>query len=494
MRTSISTPLAALVVLVLALLPLSASAGPAEDEGGAFDFADYLFMDASDDGKRIVFSTPLRLAPNDKDANFDLYLRSGKRTRLISIGPAGGNGPFDATIAGLNLFADDFDPVEEDLVSFMAVSADGKSVLFETAEPLTAADQDTSVDLYRRADGVTTLVSTGLASDVDALAADGVGASEDHTRVFFNVGGVSYERSPNGTKQLEGEFRGASADGRRVFTEPGFVGASRDGRRVFFVTEAALSGADLDSSADIYERFQGRTKLISQGPAGGKREKTPTFLAASEDGSRVFFATEERLVREDDASGIFGRDLYERKGSTTTLVSEAETKLADSCCRLLQFGDISADGKHVLFTSDEPLTADDRDTSRDVFEFFGGRTTKVSEGPTGGNDRDFPDPRFFDVSADGSRIVFGANEPLTKDDRDGRIFDLYQREGGNTTLLSTGPAAGAKGRFFPFFDGASRDGRRVFFDTLERLTRDDRDRDFDLYERVGNRTALLSKR
>ena len=42
--------------------------------------------------------------------------------------------------------------------------------------------------------------------------------------------------------------------------------------------------------------------------------------------------------------------------------------------------------------------------------------------------------------------------------------DIYERSGGQTTLVSTGPTGG-NGTFDVIFGGASADGTRVFFTT-----------------------------
>jgi len=80
----------------------------------------------------------------------------------------------------------------------------------------------------------------------------------------------------------------------------GFSGMSRDGSRAFFYTSARLTSDDSDGSfPDVYERSGGVTKLISTGPSGGSGAFFPGFVAASNDGSHVFFATPEDLVPED---------------------------------------------------------------------------------------------------------------------------------------------------------------------------------------------------
>ena len=84
------------------------------------------------------------------------------------------------------------------------------------------------------------------------------------------------------------------------------------------MTSEQLVASDSDSAADVYERAGGVTTLLSTGPAGGNGAFEAPFRAASLDGSRVFFETEEALVASDNDTS---QDVYERAGGVTTLVS-----------------------------------------------------------------------------------------------------------------------------------------------------------------------------
>jgi len=63
----------------------------------------------------------------------------------------------------------------------------------------------------------------------------------------------------------------------------------------------------------------------------------------------------------------------------------------------------------------------------------------VSTGPEGGNAA--IDVANFGISPDGSRSFFTTAERLVPADTDDQL-DLYQRAGGSTTLVSTGPTGG----------------------------------------------------
>jgi hypothetical protein len=139
-----------------------ASTGPAGGNGSLSS----QFRGASADGTRVMLQTFEALVAADTDARMDLYERTGAATTLLSTGPSGGNGAFN--------------------VAFSAVSQDGSRVFFRTAEPLVAADTDTTHDLYERANGVTTLTSTGPAGGSgSAVIFDAI--SPDWTSVLFDT-------------------------------------------------------------------------------------------------------------------------------------------------------------------------------------------------------------------------------------------------------------------------------------------------------------------
>src|SRR4051794_17386859 len=107
-----------------------------------------------------------------------------------------------------------------------------------------------------------------------------------------------------------------------------FAGASADGSRVFFTTVEPLVSADTDTFADVYERSDEQTTLVSTGPTGGNGTSSAAFAGTSVDGSRVFFSTRERLVIAD--TDTFA-DVYERSGGQTTLVSTGPTGPNGNC-------------------------------------------------------------------------------------------------------------------------------------------------------------------
>jgi hypothetical protein len=276
-----------------------------------------------------------------------------------------------------------------------------------------------------------------------------------------------------------------------------YNGASADLTRVFFDTPEALTPDDGDVNADIYERSNGVTTKLSQGPNGGSGNNDVVFRAVSNDGKRVFFQTGESLVTADaDGKCYFEAelylactDVYERTGGTTNLVSIGPSASAGTGAFNARFRGMSKDGTHVFFSTAEQLVPADTDTAVDIYERFNGTTTLVSTGPSGGNNSSF-DAYFRGCSDDGSHVFIETQDQLTSNDTDSEA-DVYERSGGATTLVSTGPSGG-NGPTGSAFKGASSDGSRLFFETDERLTSTDTDSNTDVYQRFNGATTLVS--
>lgn len=384
---------------------------------------------------------------------------------------------------------------------FRGMSADGAHVFFETPEQLvpedadgTCYDQQEAVlpcyDVYDRSNGTTSLVSTGPNGATGTFNARFRGASSDGSRVFFTtreqlVSGDT-DDSPDIYERSAGTTKLVStgAIGGNGQFDAQYRGASSDGTRVFFQTSEQLAATDTDSSSDVYERSGGTTTLVSTGPTGGNGVADATYVGASADGSRALFETAEQLVSADTDTTV---DVYERSAGTT-LVSTGPAGGNGSYDAA--FAGASRDGKHVFFETSEPLVSGDTDARRDVYERAGGTTALVSTGPSGGSGPF--DAGFNGASDDGSRVWLGTFEPLAPTDTD-QSFDVYERSAGITTQVSLGPAA-RNGPSDAFFDGASADGSHVWFDTVDSLTAADTDTDtyVDVYQRYQGATTLVS--
>jgi hypothetical protein len=426
------------------------STGPAGGNGAS----DAAFDDASSDGSRVFFETDEKLVSSDTDSQYDIYERSGGATTLVSSGPSGGNGAFDAF--------------------FVGSSADGTEVFFESDERIVGADTDSAQDVYVRSGGTISLVTTGPAGGNGPYVASYAGSTPDGAEVFFHTQEPLTSDDTDTTQDVYGRTNGVTAQvsvgpsGGNGFVAAFFDGVSADGARVFFHTAESLEPADTDTQTDVYERSGGTATLVSRGSTGNG-SASANFDGASSDGARVFFHTVDSF---DPADSDAQTDIYERAGGTTSLVSTGPS--GGNGATPASFDHVSADGSRVTFDTLESLVPGDTDAMEDLYQRAGGTTSQLSTGPNGGN---AIVPAYFDgASNDGVRVFFDTQEPLVPADSDAQA-DVYERFAGTTTLLS----AGGNGAIGAFYDGASEDGRRVFFDTRESLLPADTDTARDVY-------------
>lgn len=333
------------------------------------------------------------------------------------------------------------------------------------------------------------LVSVGERDGEAPETARFEGASSDGSRIFFttvekltsddnDASDDVYERSGGHTVLVSVSERSGQASQAMIFGR-----ASDDGTRIFFTTTEKLTSDDGDTVADVYEGSGGDTRLVSVSERAGETPLDAVFAGASSDGSRVFFTTDEKLTTNDSNAVS---DIYERRDNDTRLVSVSE-KIAPTL-QPVSFAGSSSDGTRVFFTTTRKMTADDSDARVDVYERSGGDTQLVSRSERVGETP--ADAFFFGASSDGGRVFLVTSEKLTAEDGDTAV-DIYERSGGDTLLVSVGENSvqtlGDQG-----FAGASSDGLHVFFQTNEKLTENDTDTRLDVYERSGGHTRLVS--
>lgn len=317
------------------------SVGPA----GQQTVADFQDVGISADGRHVAFSsTAPDLVPGGTDGRFHVFVRDWPAgvTRQASVGP-GGRQPDGAS----------FDA---------ALSADGRQVAFlSSATNLVPADTNGVSDVFVRdpAAGTTRRVSVG----------------------------------PGGRQ----------ADGFSV--EPAL---SATGRYVAFTSFATnLVAGDTNGSADVFvrDRQRGLTRRVSVGPGGRQPNGGSSEPALSADGRWVAFSSDASNLVPGDTNGV--RDVFVRhlRDGVTRRVSVAVGgRPADGESF---FPAVSADGRRVSFSSAATnLVRGDADATTDVFlrELGAGVTRRLSTGPAG---REGDGPSFADgISADGRHVVF----------------------------------------------------------------------------------------
>ena len=455
------------------------------------------FDGMSTDGTEVAFSTREPMVPADTDSKEDVYIRNlvENRTILVSQGAAGcstpncGNGGFDSIFLPGGF------------------AAEGGVVFFETAERLANSDTDTALDIYvRDVQAQSTTLVTAADPSCAACLSEG---REAQFRGTDAAGGSAFftttERLATGDNDAgKSDIYARDVDGATTSLvsvagicpplqpgqncEPSYGGASADGSHVFFETNEQLSLGDTDSFQDVYDwSGGGSAALASNGPDGGNGEAIVTYAGTTPTGSTVYFETGEELDTSADTDQA--QDVYQRSGGVTSLVSAGEGGKGNLAIPASFEWVSTSGGPVVVFTTAEALTAEDTDGAQDVYARSGGVTTLVSIGPDGGDAE--TSATFAGASDDGSKIFVSTTESLLAGDTDSST-DIYLRAGGETVLVSTGPAGG-NGAFSAGLRGVSSDGSEAFFTTQERLTVDD---DFanesDIYSWSGGGTLLVS--
>ena len=132
----------------------------------------------------------------------------------------------------------------------------------------------------------------------------------------------------------------------------------------------------------------------------------------------------------------------------------------------------------------------------DLYERAGGTTTLISTGPNEAATQD-QDASYLDAAVDGTHVFFETQESLVPEDTDGGGIsigptDIYEHTGVVTTLVSTS-ALNPNQQFNAEFGDVSEDGARVLFRTQEQLTADDTDGGYDVFERSGGQATRISQ-
>lgn len=136
-------------------------------------------LEVSEDGRVAMLETPLPLTEGDTDGRRDIYRYDADTGGLwqVSLGPVGGNGPFDASLSS---------PISGQSLAPMpsrALADDGRRLFFSTAERLLPEDGNEAIDVYEWFEGGLGLVSSGTGGD----DADFATASADGSSVVFNT-------------------------------------------------------------------------------------------------------------------------------------------------------------------------------------------------------------------------------------------------------------------------------------------------------------------
>ena len=252
-------------------------------------------------------------------------------------------------------------------VAFVGATPSGSSAFLLTSQRLTDEDTNSYSDLYRYdvASGKLTLLSSPAGGVGLAVNGAPVHVSADGSHVYF------YASPQSGPEAGSGEhlYLADSSGLHVVGPSQSLVQISADGRYALLSTRAQLTPSDSDERTDLY-RYDAESGALApvsvQGPAGGngpfdavtrpeyfaETAASQPYRSMSEDGSRIFFSTAERLVPQDHNEAI---DVYEWANGSLGLISSGAGDRED-----VYLG-ATPDGRSVLFRTSATLLPSDRD-------------------------------------------------------------------------------------------------------------------------------------
>ena len=411
---------------------------------------------------RVCSRTEEPLAATDTDTAFDLYERTGGVTTQLSVGPNGGQRPrFGAAWKG--------------------ASADGTRVFFQTNEPLVASDTD---DCESPTSGSRTGVHRRVrVRERHDHAGLGRRATERSARRSAARLGGRHARLLPHEEQLSGadtDSRGRPLPAPRAARPP----SSRPARPAATATSSPTTAAPRPTGRgcsstppssssrptptprrDVYERAGGTTTLLSTGPAGGNGSADASSAGRRADG--VARVHRDRGVARRVGHRHRDRRLRARRRHHHAAVHGPAAGTAPATRSV----EGAVRGRHARLLPDRRSSwaASDTDSRLDVYERSGGTTTLLSTGPAGGNGP--ADALFQDVSGDGSTVVFGTAESLVAGRHGRAASTCTSARAAPTTLLSTGQRVGQRLLRRLLQRGLSSDGSRVIFETASSSSR-----------------------
>jgi hypothetical protein len=375
---------------------------------------------------------------------------------------------------------------------------------------LSTDDRNNVGDAFLVTGGAATWLTPGLTlpetSGADAAYA---GRSSDGRHVVLETAKQLMPGVPGGVKRVyekvDGALRVVSVlpDGTTATTPASFGGdrttvsqyspadaraISEDGSKIYFETDDQL-----------YVRLNGTTtELISASEQAGHEgdaiaDADATFMAASSDGTKVFFTSALPLVDDTDpatnaAGGLYRYDLTDHRLTELVPLAAGET--------IAGVSRTAPDGSRIYFATDATLGASGASTStgtRNLFTLGADGLQLVAVLQDGLDGEAYKNGEFrnqAEISPDGKRFAFQSSRSLGTADNGGRT-QVYVYDAGTSrlTCVSCPPSGHATqdGALRDVPDAAQTQPRgftddgTFYFESPDPLTADDTDTAFDVY-------------
>ncbi len=404
---------------------------------------------------------------------------------------------------------------------FVDASADDSTVLLASSQPLPVLDGPTGIEgdpnLYEWRAGQLRLVAA------DAVAGPDVEAPRrpnTYTEDSISTGGERVFYTSPAAGASEGRIYMRESLGQPIAISNGTAelrAATRDGSNVVY-TEGTPTGEGITGGLYRWRWRPGEAAPHTAEIAEPSAEVLGT-LGISSDGSYVYFVAEGKLgAGGPGGEPVAGKpNLYLwHEGAAEPIVYIAtltflgsdpdnwrdyfDHSLVEHPAEGLRSAQVTPDGMSLLFTSILPLTHYPNQEHSEIYLYNASSAllTCVSCNPSGepahvnaylwhqpikyaaepsGRNRPYA---LHNLSNDGRRVFFQTSERLLSNAENG-LANVYEWESGHLYLLSTGQGAGSA-----YLGGASADGSDVFFFTAQPLVAQDRDENIDLYDAREN--------
>jgi hypothetical protein len=337
-------------------------------------------------------------------------------------------------------------------VKFVDMTPDGRKLYFTSAEALSAADTDTSTDLYmwsesgQEAGEPLTLVSLGKG---------GTGNTDGCNAAWTTKCGI-LPILLGGTSKLRGGTGGNGVSDRSMATESGDI--------FFFSPEkldggnAGLNGADnlylyRDGSLTFVGTFSNAPVCASVANEEACSESPIGRMNVSPDGDHAAFVTTTQLTPYNSANHVemYSYDAESRHIECVSCIPDGRRPQHD--VRASQNGLFMADDGRAFFSTDDAVVPQDTNETEDVYEFVEGRPRLISGGTAAANSNKAGAgqginaatfPGLVGVSADGTDVYFATYDVLVAQDRNGEELKVYDaRTGGGFPFVKASPGCAA---------------------------------------------------
>jgi hypothetical protein len=331
----------------------------------------------------------------------------------------------------------------------------GLQVYLGASADLTRTLWNMGGSLYvREADG--SYVKVGPLPGVEEY---GGGWSADLSHVVINHAGNLYEYAGTGESlpapvgvNDEGQPIGCGVDQGSSNGQDTYNAVSASGETVFFTSKSSEICPGGTAVSEVYARVDQHETVAVSEPTVAQCEacltaspQPATFQGASEDGSKVFFLTEQELLPGREGMNLYEYDFADPGAHKIVLVSGGASEHLSSNPEVQGVARVSEDGSHVYFGARGVLAGANREGRSPVageenlyvFERDAahpqGRTAFIATLTSfdGGSDWRASDNRLVQATPDGRFLVFASIADLTPDDSSAfsrQIFEYDAQE------------------------------------------------------------------